>query len=194
VELLILAVVAGLSFASWALWRQARGAEGARALPDKAPAGLLGDGERTIHTLRPGDVVAHMGTDYLVEGALALDEDGRVTRLYRLVDGSVERWMGARPNDASPLLFEAAPDLSIEANGPESITHRGLPFRLTARASALVSGAGQVGEGREGGRVQLYEYTAAGAARIWAIAWAQRVEAFSGERIEPHTVELLPGA
>jgi uncharacterized protein DUF4178 len=198
VELVILAIVAGLSFASYAIWKQARG------IPDdpgqkpplggRGPLAALSDGERTIHTMQPGDVVSHLDADYIVEGVLTLNDDGRVTRLYRLVDGSRERWLGARPGDESPLLLAEAADLTVEANGPESITHRGLPFRLAKRESAQCAAAGAVGPEREGGRAQLYEYVGAGAARIVALVWPGRVDAFAGERVARHVVEILPGA
>ena len=38
--------------------------------------GQLTDGERTLHTIQLGDVVSHLGTDYMVEGMMTLDEDG----------------------------------------------------------------------------------------------------------------------
>jgi len=191
-ELIILAVVAGLSFASYALWRQARSGDGPRALDQpKQPA--LTDGERTIHTIQPGDVVTHLGTDWLVEGVLSLDDDGRWSRLYRLADGARVRWMAARPGDDHPLVLDEAPDLAIEANGPESIAWRGLPFRLAARESVVAAPLGSVGEGRAPGRAQLWQYVGGGASRILALAWPARVEAFAGERVEPHFVEILPG-
>ncbi len=191
-ELIILAVVAGLSFASYALWRQARGGEQPRALDKPETAGALTDGERTIHTVQPGDVVTTLGVDYLVEGALSLDDDGRVTRLYRLVDGGRTRWMAARPGDDHPYLLDES-DLAVEANGPESITFRGLPFRLAARESVVVAPLGSVGEGRPPGRIQLWLYVGGGAARVLALSWPARVEAFTGERLEPHFVDILPG-
>ncbi len=192
-ELIILAVVAGLSFASYALWRQARSGGDGKSLDEKPRTHLLTDGERTIHTVQPGDVVSHLSTDYLVEGVLSLDDDGRQTRLYRLADGARVRWLGARPGDDHPFLLDEATDLAIEPNGPQEIVHRGMPFRLAARASANATSAGSVGPNRDGARVELWEYVGGGAARILAIAWPARVEAFAGERLEPHFVELLPG-
>ena len=195
---MILAVVAGLSFATYAIWKQARGAAEGPAEPPRIsgrqPLPALSDGERTIHTLRPGDIVSHLGTDYLVEGVLSLSDDGRVTRLYRMIDGARVRWLGARPGDESPLVLDEPEDLTIEANGPESLLHHGLPFRLAHRESVLCTALGAVGAGRGGGGpAQLFEYAGGGAARVLAVVSAGRVDAFAGERVAPHFVELLPG-
>ncbi len=198
-ELVILAIVAGLSFASWAIWKQARtaeepGGEGPHSLDGVRAVPALPDGERTIHTLQPGDVVSHLGEDYLVEGVLSLNDDGRVTRVYRLADGGRERWLVARPGDESPMVLDEAADLVVEANGPESIVHRGLPFRLARRETVQCAAAGSVGAEREGGPAQIYEYVGAGASRILALVWPGHIDAFLGERVARHFVELLPGA
>jgi hypothetical protein len=194
-ELVILAIVAGLSFATWALWKQGRAAEreSQKALDAKAPVLALPEGDRTIHNLQPGDIVTHLGTDYLVEGALTLNDDGRVTRLYRLADGARTRWLAARPGDDSPLFLEQSPDVTVDANGPESIECRGLPYRLAARESPVATAAGSVGARPAPGRVQLLEYVGAGAGRILALVAGATVDAWAGERIAPHFVELLPG-
>lgn len=195
---MILAIVAGLSFASYAIWKQARGVDepgGPAALDGNAPSlAALTDGERTIHTMLTGDVVSHLGQDFLVEGVLTLNDDGRITRLYRLVDGGCERWLGARPGDDSPLLLDESPDFTVESNGPEAITRGGRPFRLAHRESPQCAASGAVGAEREGGRAQLYEYVGAGAARILALVWPGRVDTFAGERVACHLVEILPGA
>jgi Domain of unknown function (DUF4178) len=194
VELVILAIVAGLSVASYALWKQARGREenGARSLPANR-AGLLPEPERTIHNLQPGDVVSHLGTDYLVEGVLTLNDDGRVTRLYRMADGGRVKWLAARPGDDRPLLLEEPGAIAVEANGPESLLHRGLPYRLAARETAHAAAAGDVGRDRGAPRLNVFEYSGAGDARVLALAWTDRVEAFAGERIPAHLLEILPG-
>ena len=200
VELIVLAVVAGLSFAAYAMWRQSRLAAAerdTRVLPDPRPIAALTDGEHTIHALRPGDIVSHLGRDFLVEGVLTLNDDGRISRLCRMTDGGAERWLLARHGDERPLLLELARELAIEPNGPESMTARGLPFRLTERGGAQAQAAVEIGTppqgSREGGRVKTFEYAAVGETRLYAVVWPSHVDTFSGERVAASLIEVLPG-
>ena len=85
-ELLVLGLVATIGFASYALWSRTQAA---------APEGEgdLKRGERTPSNMQVGDIVQHLGTDFLVEGSLTLAEEdaaaGPGPRLYRMVDGGV---------------------------------------------------------------------------------------------------------
>src|SRR5262249_7364950 len=58
-ELLVLGLVATIGFASYALWSRAQTSGG--------PEGGAGAGERSLVNLQVGDVVQHLGSDYLVE-------------------------------------------------------------------------------------------------------------------------------
>ncbi len=198
-ELIVLGLVAGLSFLSYALWRRSRGEElEAGALEGRGPAPQLPPvEERTLETLRPGDVVSHLRTDYVVEGVISLDDEGRVTRLYRVADAGRVRWLAVRPGAGEPLLLDEVRDLgamSMEVSAPDRLTHDGVPFRLATRASARVRLAGTLGAGRDGDRAWFYDYAGAGGKRLLAVAWSERTDAFLGESIGPNLLELLPGA
>lgn len=190
-EFIILSMVAGLFFASYTLWKKGRGGKGeqAQARPQLPPA------ERTIQTLQIGDVASYLHVDYLVEGVLTLDEDGRVTRLYRMTDGSKARWLGARPGDDGPLLIDEAPELVLDAAGADTLIFQGMPHRLTARGNAHVTRAGDLGSGRNGDRLRIYEYAGPGSERVLALVWTggERMDVFRGERLSPNVVDLLPG-
>jgi Domain of unknown function (DUF4178) len=186
-ELLVLGLVATIGFASYALWSKSRQPD--ETAPQAPP--LLDAPERTPSTLQVGDVVQHLGTDYLVEGALTFSDDGRAARLFRLVDGAAERFLYAGPTEPDPLLLEAAPTLTVEG-APETLVHAGQSFRLRSRVSTSVLRAGAAFERRAGDRVGLYEY-AAGGARMVVLSWGDQADAFVGERVSSHLLELLPG-
>jgi hypothetical protein len=191
-ELLVLGLVATIGFASYALWSKARQPDESAA-PPLPPA--LDAPDRTTATLQPGDVVQHLGTDWLVEGAIAFADDGRGARLYRLVDGGAERFLFALPGDADAALLAAAPSLvaPFDSGGaPETVVHGGQSFRLRSRVRAAVIRLGAVLERRSGDRVGLYEY-ASGGARLVVLAWSDAADAFVGERVASHLLELLPG-
>jgi hypothetical protein len=189
-ELLVLGLFAGIGFASWALWQKARAAESeaeeARRRSLRAPA------ERTPTTIQVGDVVQHLGSDYLVEGVLTLSEDGRGARLYRLFDDGAERFLYAKQGNHDPLLLAPAAGLVLEGGPPESIEHQQQPFRLTSRVQAAVVRVGSIGERKLGDRVRVHEYAGPGPARLLLLDWGERIESFAGERVAPHLLDILP--
>jgi hypothetical protein len=194
-EIIVLGVVAGVSMLSYALWKKSRSDGLTRALVEERTQARLRSAEPGIHGLRPGDVVSHLKSDWLVEGVLSFDDDGRVTRLYRLADGATVRWLGARPGDGDPLLLEEVRDLGVpvDVNAPDQLLVDGAPYRLASRAQARVSLAGS-GPRVPNERAWLYEYAGAGARRLFAVAWEGQTAAFAGEPIATSLLDILPGA
>lgn len=181
-ELVVFGLMAGIGFASWAWWARSRAAA---AAPPRLAAP-----ERTLATLEPGDIVEHLGTDWLVEGTLALADERRSTRLYRLTDGAVERFLFTTPAEADPALLERI-DLEIGA-APERLEHQGARFSRSSRASGAVTRAGSFSRKGSGERAIVVAY-AAGEKRLVLLEWIDRTEAFLGERVPAHLLELLPG-
>ena len=196
-ELIVVGLVAGLSFLSYALWKRSRTEALSQALAEERATALLGSSEANLQALRPGDVVTHMTTDYIVEGSIALDEDGRVTRLYRLADGGKVRWLGVRPGDGEPLVFDQIPDAGLVGNAQELVTFAGEPYRLAARASTRVKRAGAIGgvaSDKHGERAWLLDYAGVGIKRVWALAWSEHTEIFAGEPVHRGMIDVLPAA
>jgi hypothetical protein len=190
-ELLVLGLVAGIGFASYALWQKARKDEGEAQTAERKR--LAAPAERSPTTIQVGDVVQHLGSDFLVEGVVTLSEDGRGARLYRMFDDGGERFLYAKSGNVDPLLLaptQVAPDFA--ATPPESLTHEGAPYRQTARVQASAIRVGQFGTRKHADRVRLYEYAGPGPSRLLLIDWGERVEAFAGERIFSHALEILP--
>src|SRR3954454_7759805 len=117
-ELLVLGLVATIGFASYALWSKTRTTE----LPAGGEPPSLEAAERTTTTLQVGDVVQHLGADYLIEGVLTLSDDGSGARLCRLVQGARERFLPAAPAEPDPALLEPVAGLATEGT-PTLIEH-----------------------------------------------------------------------
>lgn len=195
--LIAIGVVAGLSFLSYAVWRRGGGKRRDEELTGERTRLQLAAAEPTLHSLRPGDVVSHLGVDYLVEGAVTLDEDGKVTRLYRMADGARVRWLAVRAGLDEPLVLEGVDGLLAHATAhaaPEQLLHRGTAYRLSARSLARAAQTGQVGTLPVTDRAWVWEYAGAGAQRILAVGWGDRMEALVGEPVAATLLEVLPGA
>ncbi|MGZ3440298.1 MAG: DUF4178 domain-containing protein [Polyangia bacterium] len=192
-ELLVLGLVAGIGFASYALWHKARKDEGdALAVERKR---LTAPAERSPTTIQVGDVVQHLGSDFLVEGVVTFSEDGRGARLYRLFEDGGERFLYAKAGGSDPLLLAptavAVPD-QTGGEPPESLQHAGGAYRQTARAQASAIRVGQLGTRKHGDRVRVFEYAGPGPARMLIVDWGDKLEAFAGERILVSAIEILP--
>src|SRR3954470_12673014 len=103
-ELLVLGLVAGIGFASYALWHKARKDEGEALGAEKKRLMAPKTADRSPTTLQVGDVVQHLGSDMLVAGVATFSEDGRGARLYRLFDDRGERFLFAKAGGSDPLL------------------------------------------------------------------------------------------
>jgi Domain of unknown function (DUF4178) len=182
-ELLVLGLVATIGFASYALWSRAQAAPEDRSLE-----------ERNTSDLRVGDVVQHLGTDFVVEGSLTLAEEdaaaGAGPRLYRLADGSRERYLYAAPAGELLLLDETA---LLDPTLSDALEHERQHFRVRELVRATALRHGSVGARRVGGRVVVRLYAAGAAARLLVLEWADHLDAFLGERISPTLIEVLPG-
>lgn len=189
-ELIVLGLVAGIGFASYALWQKARKDEGEALTHERKR--LAAPTDRSPLTMQVGDVVQHLGSDFVVEGIVTLSEDGHGARLYRMFDGSGERFLFAKTGGGDPLLLGTAV-VAIDGDPPEALSHGGGAYRLTARMQASAIRVGQLGTRKHGDKVRLFEYAGPGPARLILVDWGERVEAFAGERVLTHSLEILPG-
>jgi uncharacterized protein DUF4178 len=190
-ELLVLGLVAGIGFASYALWHKARKDEGEALAAEKKR--LMAPAERSPTTIQVGDVVQHLGSDMLVEGVVTFSEDGRGARLYRLFDDRGERFLFARAGGSDPLLLAPATvALEPSSEPPEMLSHAGASYRQTARAQASAIRVGQLGTRKHGDRVRMFEYAGPGPSRMLVVDWGDRLEAFAGERVLASALEILP--
>ena len=205
--LIFVGLVAGASYLSYRFWRRRRALRPPGELSGpRVPALPAAHRDGDLRSLAPGDIVTHVTTDYLVEGSLILDDDGRATRLYRLSDGAAVRWLCVRPGDAEPLLLDhvARPEglLPAAAHVPEHLVMAGAPYRLAARVRTTVRRSGHTGlpgappgstaafdDGPE--RAWLLDYAGVGARRLIAVAWPEHTEAFTGERVPRPMIEIL---
>src|SRR5947209_8028561 len=188
-EILVLGLVAGIGLFSYALWHRGRKAEGELRSAERRR--LTAPAERSPTTLQVGDVVQHLGSDFLVEGVVTFSEDGRGARLYRLFEDRGERFLYAKSGGSDPLLL-APTAVTVDGDPPESLQHAGHAYRQTSRAQASAIRVGQLGTRKHSDRVRVFEYAGPGPARLLVVDWGDKLEAFAGERILASSLDILP--
>ncbi len=181
-ELLFLAVAASVSAASLMLWSQARRVRDRKALPASTA-------DRTPLTLQVGDVVTHLDRDFLVEGALLLSESPRAARLFRLIDGAAERFLYATSSSDDAWLLE---ETSALPEGRPELVRGTEALRVERRWRASALTVGRIGKRTFDADVQVYEYIG-GDRLLLLLDGPARSVGFSGLRLLPHAVDILPG-
>jgi hypothetical protein len=181
-ELLVLGLVATIGFASYALWSRSQGGP-----PDPKRD------ERSPSNMQIGDIVQHLGSDFVIEGSLTLAEEdaagGPGPRLYRLVDGGRERFLYVAGGELLLMDETALADATIS----DALEHDRQHFRVREQVRATALRSGQVGTRRLGGRVMVRLYAAGAAARLLVLEWSDHLDAFLGERVSPNLIDVLPG-
>ena len=196
-ELLVLGLVAGIGFASYALWHKARKDEGEALAAERKR--LMAPAERSPTTIQVGDVVQHLGSDFLVEGVVTFSEDGRGARLYRLFEDGGERFLYAKAGGADPLLL--APTAPTRrrvrrrrrrrsAREPAARRRRLPPDRARAGVGHPRRPARRPQARRPRARLRVRRARPGAPAR--SSTGATSVEAFAGERVLASALEILP--
>jgi hypothetical protein len=171
--------------------RRLTGGEARKALPAHEPQAAV---ERTLDTLRPGDVIVEGDDDWLIVGTLTYREERDVWWLHRAQGGDGHRLFEVRQRQELTAAW-LLPAADVPAHGQlyDGLTHRGLPFRLSRRGDARVSSDGDVGSFAEGLlRYATYEGPGGLFLNIEEREGVAR-SALSGERVVAEGLMLMPG-
>jgi hypothetical protein len=140
IELFLAALALAATGATvWAV-RKRKMSQPVPALPPPARSADKGE-------LKPGDVIFHLGADYLVEGVAILREGGRsVLVVARMTDEGNERFLVVDP-EGSPRCVLALRHQHGSAGHavPNMILHEGMELRLSARAAVRIFCQGDFG-------------------------------------------------
>ena len=140
------------------------------------------------------DVVSFFGRDYLVEGVIGYQVNGKRFQLARAVDGEAVLWVEPLRDDADDrlMVFKEVRDLEMSIPPPASILYGNGTYlqRLTGKATLDV--AGTVPE-RSAGVAQLWRYHAAGDLALHIESGASGVWTAAGESVHRGMIDILPG-
>jgi hypothetical protein len=170
---------------------------------------LLTDGRgnlltRTIYELRVGDVVQYDGTDFIVEGALEYDEDGRKWRIGRLVDGDDVRWLVTGLGSQTSLrLMRNEDEVEVSGYPPETLHADDVRFTLDKRGTATAHFRGDLGNmpGKRGqtrpdtvDRCRWWRYESPGDDTLLVEQWGGEYRVLRGEHVTDGVIEMIPGS
>jgi len=181
--LLIAAIFAALGGAGYFAFRT----RSPKALPakDEAP---------NLFNLKPGHVVQHVGTDYVVERRLDYSSEGFTWHEYLLDagDGSYT-WLSVEEDDRLVVaLVKEIDDLTLSGRPPREIEHEGIRYALEESGTAQVKMTGSQGQRTEH-TAQFFDY-AQGNDLLSIEDWGNEREVTLGRVVSPSTLTLLGGA
>jgi len=143
--------------------------------------------------LRIDDVVLYADTELWLAGALHLDEDGFVMRVFRTPGSTRATWLVQLDENANDLaLCDVTTDVPA-GTVPESLPIAGLRLTLRRRGHARLRVEGS-DVPRNPSRARYIELTGAGGRTLVVLDFdtGDRL-ALLGDRIGPELLDLLPG-
>lgn len=167
-----------------------RAGQGFAALPPHEEEPVT---ERTLETLRVGDVIVHGEQDWLIVGTCTYREEQDVWWLHVVDSGRERRWFEVRRRDGwVASFFDEATDVPPRGQLYDGLTHKGLPFRLVRRGDARVTLDGDTGE-RRAGLLRYATYEGPGGGYLNVEEANGERTSLSGERVVAEGLLLMPG-
>ncbi len=154
--------------------------------------------------IRVKDILSFAGRDYIVEGTVSYQMNGKGSVFARAVDGDAELLIETPRDDGGDaagataavgdrlLVLREIRDLEINVPPPESIAYHDVTYvrRLTGRASVEI--AGDVPD-RSPGPTEIWRYRAAGDLFLQIEQSGGRVFMMAGESVHRGMLDVLPG-
>lgn len=170
---------------------QLRAGKGQRALPAHEEDGPVE--ERTLETLRTGDVIVQGDEDWLIVGTCSYQEEQERWWLHRIDSGQARRWFEVRKRDGwVASFFDEATDVPPFGQLYDGLTHKGLPYRLVRRGDARVSTDGETDEHKRG-LLRYATYEGPGGGYLNVEEQDGQRTSLSGERVVSEGLMLMPG-
>ena len=140
------------------------------------------------------DVVSFFGRDYLVEGVIGYQVNGKKFQLARAVDGDAVLWVEPLRDDADDrlMVFKEVRDLEMAIPPPDSIYYSQVTYlqRLAGKATVEVSGAVP---DHSSGATQVWRYHAAGDMALHIESGPVGTWTAAGESVHRGMIDILPG-
>jgi opacity protein-like surface antigen len=163
------------------------------------PARTPADDQRALHgdvrSLKPGDVVAYEGVDYIVDRSMRFDEDGFTWDEHLLSDSGASGrslWLSVEDDEGVEVaIYEKVAGVDVSP-GPAQVEHGGVTYgrEEQGRASFRVERAG--GAPGEAGTMEYADYRAGEQLLAFERYGTGGWEVSTGRTISEHVLDIYP--
>lgn len=161
-----------------------KGSDNNKQLPSK---------HRTIFDLQIGDIVQHMGIDWVVEGRLKYSVGSYYWYEYLLQDNEKIAWLSVEEDDVVEVsLLEPTNQLDISDIPPQELNFGGDIYKLEDSGIARMTRTGNTMQ-RSSEKCEYFDYEGDEKRVLSVEIWNGGIEVSVGERINPRSLTILPG-
>ena len=149
--------------------------------------------KRNIFNLQIGDIVQHMGIDWVVEGKLTYTVDEYSWCEYMLQDDEQIRWLSVDEDDTVEVaLLEASDRLDVSQTPPNKLTFADENYKCVDSGIASMTRVGTV-QRRTAQTCKYFDYEGSDDKVLSIEIWDGETEITVGHRINPRSLTILPG-
>ncbi|MGF1676606.1 MAG: DUF4178 domain-containing protein [Rivularia sp. (in: cyanobacteria)] len=150
--------------------------------------------KRNIFNLQIGDIVQHMGIDWVVEGKLTYTVDEYTWFEYMLQDDNQIRWLSVDEDDTVEVaLLESTNQLDVsQIPPPQQLNFASDNYKCVDSGVATMTRVGTV-QRRTAQTCKYFDYQASGDKVLSIEIWHGETEVTIGHRINPRSLTILPG-
>lgn len=150
--------------------------------------------KRNIFNLQIGDIVQHMGIDWVVEGKLTYRVGEYSWFEYMLQDNNQIRWLSVDEDDTVEVaLLETTNQLDVSQSPPSQLTFADENYKCVDSGVASMTREGTVLR-RTAQTCKYFDYEGYNGDKVLSIEiWDGEIEVTVGYRINPRCLTILPG-
>ncbi|OKH51494.1 hypothetical protein NIES2101_18155 [Calothrix sp. HK-06] len=147
----------------------------------------------TIFDLKIGDIVQHMGIDWVIEGKLTYQEGAYYWYEYLLQDKDKIVWLSVEEDDRVEVaLLEPTNQLDVSKDPPPELTFAGEIYTRVDYGKARMTRTGLTMK-RKAEKCGYFDYESADGKILSIEIWDGDIEVSVGEKISPRSLTILPG-
>lgn len=149
--------------------------------------------ECSIFNLEIGDIIQHLGIDWVVEGKLTYKVGAYSWFEYLLQDDEKIAWLSVEEDDIVEVaLLEPTNQLDISNIPPQELNLAGEVYKLEDSGTARMTRTGLTMR-RTAEKCEYFDYEGSGKKVLSIEIWDGDIEVSIGEKISPRSLTILPG-